>query len=314
MIKKEVLNILVCPNCQSGLIEDGQYLICEKCNQRYPLIDDNIIVFLTKEDLNSFSSEGAGAEYIADDYGAFLTNETSIGQFNEIAQKEKEQAKEERAKGNLYEDDSLPESLSLALNKSRRILADKVGADKAKTILDCPTGPGSFLTDLVEVVSNNSVIFSTDINFGRLVRTREYLTGHSKSKNIVYVVSDALKLPFKNATFDAITSWGITDIPDQNALMGEFVDILKKGGKIGFSTDQYKEGSESMKIAEGLKIADVVTKEKIEELFKKVGLKNLEYEILWEGQDIDFDIPDEERCPLPARGDYYQFIVAVGEK
>ncbi len=313
-MQKLILNTLVCPNCQSSLIEDEQYLNCKKCSQRYPVIDDNIIVFLTKKDLDNFSSDGAGAEYIVDDYGTFLTNETSLSQFNEIAQKEKAQARGEKIRGSLYEDDSLPESLSLALNKSRRILAEKVDANRAKKILDCPTGPGSFLTDLLEVVLDDSVIFSTDINFGRLIRTKEYLIDHPKPKNIVYVVGDALRLPFRNNTFDAITSWGITDIPDQKTLIEELADILKKGAKIGFSTDQYKEGSESIKIAENLKIADIVTKKRIEELFKRVGLKNLEYAILWEGQDIDFDVPDEERCPLPARGDYYQFIVAVAEK
>jgi hypothetical protein len=47
---------------------------------------------------------------------------------------------------------------------------------------------------------------------------------------------------------------------------------------------------------------------------KNIGFSNIEYEILFEGYDTDLNTPDEDRCPLPARGDWYQQIVASGQK
>jgi hypothetical protein len=69
-----------------------------------------------------------------------------------------------------------------------------------------------------------------------------------------------------------------------------------------------------MKIAERLGLDSLVTKNKLEAAMRFIGFKNLEYDVLFEGHDVDLDTPDEERCPLPARGDWFCRIVASGQK
>jgi len=314
MMKKAILTLLHCPSCVSSLTDSGDYLICKSCDIKYPVIDGNMVVFLSRKNLQEFGSEGVGEEYLSEDYGAFLTRETSLADLENMLQKETQKAEKEKKDRELYKDDSLEDELTAALDKSRDVLINKIETQNARTILDCPTGPGFFLTKLNENISNDSVVFAVDINFGRLSRTRGYFSNHPNKENLVFIVSDALKLPFRNKSFDAVTSWGIVDVPNQSDFMKEISTLLKAKGKLGFTADQYKEDSESMKIAENLKIADVVSRKRIESLLKREGIKMTDYEMLWEGQDTDFDVPDEDRCPLPARGDYYQFVAAIGQK
>lgn len=48
MIDKELLNILACPLCKTGVRLDGDRLVCTKCGRRYPIKDD-IPVMLVEE-------------------------------------------------------------------------------------------------------------------------------------------------------------------------------------------------------------------------------------------------------------------------
>ena len=39
-MKKEILNILVCPKCKNNVELKNMFLVCKKCNLAYPVIED----------------------------------------------------------------------------------------------------------------------------------------------------------------------------------------------------------------------------------------------------------------------------------
>ncbi len=132
---------------------------------------------------------------------------------------------------------------------------------------------------------------------------------------MLFVVADARNMPFKDNVFQSVTAWGGTvEIENADAGFEETFRVLENNGWFGASGEQYKENSPSMRIAEQIGVSSLVTKNKLEAAMKRIGFRNPQHEVLFEGYDIDDNLSDEERCPLPARGDWYQYIVASGQK
>ena len=50
MIRKDLLDILACPKCKEKVVldEEGTYLICKKCQLRYPIEDDIPIMLIDR--------------------------------------------------------------------------------------------------------------------------------------------------------------------------------------------------------------------------------------------------------------------------
>lgn len=48
MLDKELLEILACPICKKGIVQEAQELICRNCQKAYP-IRDGIPVMLIEE-------------------------------------------------------------------------------------------------------------------------------------------------------------------------------------------------------------------------------------------------------------------------
>ena len=48
MIDKELLEILACPVCKTGVTEEDEHLVCGECGRRYP-IRDGIPIMLVNE-------------------------------------------------------------------------------------------------------------------------------------------------------------------------------------------------------------------------------------------------------------------------
>ncbi len=56
MVRKDLLDILVCPGCHEKVLlsEDKNWLVCEKCSVRYPVEDDIPIMLVDRaESLDS---------------------------------------------------------------------------------------------------------------------------------------------------------------------------------------------------------------------------------------------------------------------
>ena len=48
MIDKELLEILACPICKTGVREEEDFLVCTECGRRYP-VRDGIPIMLVDE-------------------------------------------------------------------------------------------------------------------------------------------------------------------------------------------------------------------------------------------------------------------------
>ncbi|MCE5323970.1 methyltransferase domain-containing protein [bacterium] len=331
MISESKLSILRCPVCKKDLCQEQNYLVCTDCHTKFPVID-NIVVFLTRDDLTNFLGEAWGSELKKENHGNFASNEDTPDYLESICKdaaktvnrsrwlatapglSESERKKAEEATWPFIDLD-MPEEAKKAIAKSRERVVELSRASSAKRVLDWPTGPGYCLHYLANHVSPQTLVVALDVNFGMLARRKIYFDEYGLSDNVLLVAADARNMPFVDNTFSSVTVWGGTiEIENAEAGFKETHRVLESGGWVGVSGDQYSENSASIEICKKLGLYSLATRNRLESTMKRIGFNNLEYEILFEGYDMDLDTPDEDRCPLPARGDWYQHIAASVQK
>ncbi len=103
-------------------------------------------------------------------------------------------------------------------------VARAVNAKAGEQILDIAAGTGTssmaFLSDGVRVVA-------ADFSKGMLE------VGKKKYPKLEFVFADAMQLPFKDAEFDVVTmSFGLRNVQDHKVALGEFLRVLKPGGRL----------------------------------------------------------------------------------
>lgn len=57
MLNKELLEILACPQCKKGIVQEQDELICKNCQKAYP-IKDGIPIMLMEEARDLKNTEG----------------------------------------------------------------------------------------------------------------------------------------------------------------------------------------------------------------------------------------------------------------
>ena len=67
-----------------------------------------------------------------------------------------------------------------------------------------------------------------------------------------------------------------------------------------------------MELAHKMNIDYLATKEKIKQCLSELGFRNIFLNALFEGEDKT--VPEQGQAPLPAYGDWYELVVAGGEK
>ncbi|MEY4944300.1 MAG: hypothetical protein RL384_244 [Actinomycetota bacterium] len=103
-------------------------------------------------------------------------------------------------------------------------VAKAVNAKAGEQVLDIAAGTGTssmaFLSDGVRVVA-------ADFSKGMLE------VGIKKYPKLEFVFADAMKLPFQNEEFDVVTmSFGLRNVQDHKVALGEFLRVLKPGGRL----------------------------------------------------------------------------------
>ncbi len=53
MIDKELLAILACPECRSGVKLENERIVCPGCGRRYPIKDDIPVMLIEEAELPS---------------------------------------------------------------------------------------------------------------------------------------------------------------------------------------------------------------------------------------------------------------------
>jgi len=108
--------------------------------------------------------------------------------------------------------------------KAEKVLKDSFIQLKNLTVLDIGSSTGIITNYFSKKVKK---IVGIDID----QKAINFATKNNKNKNASYKVNDAMKLPFKNNTFDLVLCMHVYEhVPDSQKLFNEIYRVLKKNG------------------------------------------------------------------------------------
>ncbi|MBW3657370.1 MAG: class I SAM-dependent methyltransferase [Actinobacteria bacterium] len=106
----------------------------------------------------------------------------------------------------------------------RRVTADAARPAGA-VVLDVASGPGNVAIALIARGARRVVALDLSLNMLLEGAARGY-------PDVAFVHGDAQRLPFPDASFDAVTiSFGLRNVPDPEAALAEFARVLRPGGR-----------------------------------------------------------------------------------
>ncbi len=114
----------------------------------------------------------------------------------------------------------------------RRALVDEIAPASGQRILDVASGTGMVAAELLSRAGDCTVL-GLDQSTEMLARARARFDGGPDSARIELIVGQAERLPFADATFDALTfTYLLRYVDDPPATMRELARVLKPGGRI----------------------------------------------------------------------------------
>ena len=115
--------------------------------------------------------------------------------------------------------------LSLGQDRAwRRLVLEAVAPQTGETILDLAAGTG---TSTVPFVQAGAFVVATDLSLGMLT------VGRQRQPQLTFVAGDALRLPFCDSSFDAVTiTFGLRNVEDTSAALAEMARVAKPGGRL----------------------------------------------------------------------------------
>jgi ubiquinone/menaquinone biosynthesis C-methylase UbiE len=210
-------------------------------------------------------------------------------------------------------DSYLRDDQKTAIQQMIQKLADNVNLSIPQTdntVLDIASGMGTFLLPLLDKAPANSTIIGTDIDekplrglMNRAVKTQTY-------DKLTLIVTDAKHLCFKKETFSTVSSFfGFDNIHETQLALKECARILRPNGQTFFASLWYREGSESMQLAEKHNISQIASEGRLKDTLTKSGLtlEHVEkmYTGLWPNNPMDL---------LPVEGDEYTHVIVSATK
>ncbi|RXP54091.1 bifunctional demethylmenaquinone methyltransferase/2-methoxy-6-polyprenyl-1,4-benzoquinol methylase UbiE [Lutibacter sp. HS1-25] len=126
--------------------------------------------------------------------------------------------------------DSLNRVISFGIDiKWRNKVVEIVGKTNPKTVLDIATGTGDLAINLTK--TSASKIVGLDISDGMLSVGRKKIEKLNLNSKIEMVLADSEKIPFEEASFDAITvAFGVRNFENLEKGLQEIYRVLKPGG------------------------------------------------------------------------------------
>lgn len=111
----------------------------------------------------------------------------------------------------------------------RRATAKAVNAGPGERVLDVAAGTG---TSSASFVTGGATCVACDFSLGML-RQGARQRGGADVGGVRFVAGDALRLPFADASFDAVTiSFGLRNVHDPVAGLAELLRVTKPGGRL----------------------------------------------------------------------------------
>lgn len=111
----------------------------------------------------------------------------------------------------------------------RRAVARAVGAVPGQCVLDVAAGTGTSSDAFAEAGAS---CVACDFSLGML-RVGARRRGGASAGGVAFVAGDALRLPFADASFDAVTmSFGLRNVADPEACLAELCRVARPGGRL----------------------------------------------------------------------------------
>ncbi len=109
----------------------------------------------------------------------------------------------------------------------RKAVARAIDARSGERVLDLAAGTG---TSTAAIAEGGADCVACDFSLGMLqVGTRR----QQGRRGVTFVAGDALRLPFKDASFDAVTiSFGLRNVADVDAALREMLRVTRPGGRL----------------------------------------------------------------------------------
>lgn len=121
--------------------------------------------------------------------------------------------------------DLLNDVLTLGLDRGwRRRTIDAIAPVRGERVLDLAAGTGTSSAPFADV---GAAVFPTDISMGML------RVGKKQQPGLHFVAGDALKLPYADDSFDAVTiSYGLRNVEHTASALEEMLRVTRPGGRV----------------------------------------------------------------------------------
>ena len=112
----------------------------------------------------------------------------------------------------------------------RRAVARITGAGPGTRVLDLAAGTG---TSALSFTATGADCVACDFSLGMLRAGQSRLAGRQQGGRVGLVAGDALRLPFRDEAFDAVTiSFGLRNVASPGAALAEMRRVTRPGGRL----------------------------------------------------------------------------------
>jgi len=282
-MKKNIIKFLSCPLCYSDFtvvihketkerVLEGE-LYCKKCKKKFDITNEiPCFTFRRKQKIEAVFRERGGVEK--------TTLKDKV--LSEMWPKEWKQLFSKQ------EFSALQEEIDWMLAVIKK--------DKITIHLDFATGTGMFLRK--SVFRTKGEIVALDFGYSTCQELQYFLKKIKKYSRVSIICADARKMPFRNETFDNVSTWhGLDELKMKDAIK-EARRVLKRGGYFAASGTHYQEGSKSFLRAKKQGIG-FLTKEMAAQTLKDANFHKIEHKVFYKGRW------NEKGDYLPIFNDFY---------
>jgi len=115
----------------------------------------------------------------------------------------------------------------------KRFALSQTGLTAGGHALDVAGGTGDLAAGMAQQVGEGGLVILSDINRAMLERGRDRLIDRGLLGNVHYLLANAERLPFPDASFDCVTiGFGLRNVTDKQAALDSMTRVLRPGGRL----------------------------------------------------------------------------------
>jgi SAM-dependent methyltransferase len=128
--------------------------------------------------------------------------------------------------------------LGPGMDEEKRIARLLLGLGPGDGVLDVACGPGNFVREFARLVGDTGLVVGIDASATMLTRAvQDTPAATARSGNVAYVRGDAVLLPFRDGSFDAVCCYAALHLfDDPFTALDHMARVLTPGGRIAILT------------------------------------------------------------------------------